>query len=301
MHAIHRGAAAIPPGQAMRTGIPRRVWQDTPGRGSDFRDAWKKRRFQNDSPLQSSCLCHTLKGRRRRGGDSVAWPAEASMGYIGPSVVRSGGVGSAARAFTLVELLVVIAIISILHRPVVAGRETARESARQVQCRNNLHQIGIAATAHVQEQGCFPSSGWGYEWIGDPTAASAATSPGAGLQPPALLGPENPARRLRDPPTRPTAVALTATPTATSTRSYRYRKARVAMFICPTAPPRDGLPLRRNSWNAIPTTVLNKTDYAANGDANHFLAPDRAPIASSRIRIAAGSMATRVTTGSPAN
>ena len=57
--------------------------------------------------------------------------------------------------FTLIELLVVIAIIGILTAILLPTFPRAREQARRATCRSNLHQIGIALSAYMDDHAGF--------------------------------------------------------------------------------------------------------------------------------------------------
>ena len=85
------------------------------------------------------------------------------------------------KGFTLVELLVVVAIVGGLVGLLLPAVQSARESARRVQCAGNLRQMGLAAMGLESSHGIFPTGGWGYDWVGDGDRGFRREQPGSWL------------------------------------------------------------------------------------------------------------------------
>jgi len=70
-----------------------------------------------------------------------------------------GGLEWTGRAFTLIELLVVMGIIMILASMLLPSLSQGRERAREMQCINNLRQIGLATKLYWDDHG------WKMAWV----------------------------------------------------------------------------------------------------------------------------------------
>ena len=172
------------------------------------------------------------------------------------------------RGFTLVELLVVVTIIGILIALLLPAVQAAREAARQLQCKNNLKQICLAALDHEHVSHWLPTGGWSDCFVGDPHAGFGKLQPGGFLY---NILPYMEQQAVHD-------LALNAQRGTSSfgQLSMQMVQTPVAAFTCPTRrPPALHAVSPTNGDNGYltpnygfyPTTQF-QADYAANGGSS---------------------------------
>lgn len=153
--------------------------------------------------------------------------------------------------FTLVELLVVISIIGMLVALLLPAVQHARESARRMQCSNNLKQIGLALHNYHDTQRTFPVSMIG---PGQPQGTGYGTgyfSWLALLLPFAEQGPLADSINFHVNMADAGGFGSYVSPGAMISRSHRNAPAaqtRVATYVCPS----DGFSLNDNMGTARP-------------------------------------------------
>jgi prepilin-type N-terminal cleavage/methylation domain-containing protein/prepilin-type processing-associated H-X9-DG protein len=190
------------------------------------------------SSSQSGSYGFSCGGQARRLNGRFRAPYPASRGPIG---------------FTLVELLVVITIIGVLIALLLPAVQAAREAARQLQCKNNLKQIGLGIhmfhDAHNRippsrlncQSGSWVVSIWPYL-----ECASQAAAWGSTLM-------------YYDEPTT-------------------LRTMQMPVMYCPTRRKPDGLSKSGDSYPPIAQTPGALGDYAANVGTGAALGGDWSPI-----------------------
>jgi prepilin-type processing-associated H-X9-DG protein len=149
----------------------------------------------------------------------------------------------------------VIAIINLLVITLLPAVNAARESARSVQCRNNIRQLALGAIQHHDTHSRFPSGGWGYGWAGDPDAGG-HLQPGGWCYSILPFIEEAPIRQLGRGASRETKQDLIAQAHSTP----------VELFYCPSR--RGGGVFPYRSPKPENSSIIDravKCDYAANG------------------------------------
>jgi prepilin-type N-terminal cleavage/methylation domain-containing protein/prepilin-type processing-associated H-X9-DG protein len=169
---------------------------------------------------------------------------------------RFGASGPIASGFTLIELLVAIAIIAILLALTLPAVQSARETARRTQCRNNLRQLGLAVANHESTYGRFPSNGWGFLWIGDPDRGTDRHQPGGWIY--------NILPQIEQTALRNKGRALSGA--AKRAALAELMQSRLSLLKCPSRPGDQSSAnnLILAPYNADWVPWVMKTDYAVN-------------------------------------
>jgi len=160
--------------------------------------------------------------------------------------------------FTLVELLVVIAIIGILVALLLPAVQSARESARTLQCTNNLKQLALACHAHEDAQGHLPANGIHYRYVGNPNKGFGVTQPGGWHY---NILPFIEQSSLRE-------LGLGQTDAEWKETGKQLVGTAVPTFICPTRGAARPFPYTVSAayqfWNINRPATIARSDYAAN-------------------------------------
>ena len=103
--------------------------------------------------------------------------------------------------------------------------------------------------------GYFPSSGWGYKWVGDPDMGFGKRQPGGWLY---CTLPYLELDRIHE-------IGAGLSGSAKYQALAAQKSAIVSLFHCPSRRPPILYPAREGSHNAASPQYFSKTDYAANG------------------------------------
>lgn len=173
------------------------------------------------------------------------------MGIRGRRVIQTSVLG-----FTLVELLVVIAIIGVLIALLLPAVQSARESARNVQCKNNLRQLALAMLNFESTHREFPAGGHGFRWMGDPDKGVGRYQPGGWIY---QVAPYIEQANV-------TLLGKGAEPAAKFQAVTQQRSIVVDGFLCPSRRSVKVAESVEQCYNAgLSPDGDAKTDYAANG------------------------------------
>jgi type II secretory pathway pseudopilin PulG len=182
-----------------------------------------------------------------------------------PAIVDPGSNANSRRpSFTIVELLVAITIIAVLVGLLLPAVQSARETARQAQCRDQLRQITLALFTYHVSHNKFPHGGWGHEWVGVPDRGTGTRQPGSWIY---CVLPHLEERGLH-------GLGLGLVGSA-ATEAYSQRlQTPLCLFVCPSRRPCAAWPVA-DPYAYVRTpkpfgnvTVVARGDYAINGGSS---------------------------------
>lgn len=150
--------------------------------------------------------------------------------------------------FTLVELLVVIAIIGILVGLLLPAVQAARESARRMQCSNNMKQIGIGLHNYESSNRRFPPGSIGSNFV----------SGFAGILPHLEQGNIHTQYDFSLYYTQPQVAAVSAL--------------RVPTYLCPSTNIPRAVPSPARSASGAPAEIGGPSTYLLNEGTNQYMA-----------------------------
>ncbi len=147
--------------------------------------------------------------------------------------------------------------------------QSARESGRRTQCRNNVRNIAQACNSHLEAQKCYPSGGWGWGWAGDPDRGFGMRQCGGWMysilpyiEETAL---HSKGKGQSDAVKRQIGSQRVGTP--------------IPLLNCPTRRRPDQLPYIHGSpyFNIDRPSVIARSDYAGNGGDDGFADTTKGP------------------------